>query len=593
MSDFYKDLACQRQFFEQMQGEYQTAAKAYESVVTLKLAEIHVDLRFGSSRLQEIFLPALNHLRVAEPAEDSVARHTLCLWDGASGGTKIPRPSFDNRHFTDRGDIWGFDNSAYQFAFLYGELSVNMYSRQERCGYYWVDDPRSLPYWCAAAPLRTLLHWCMAEDGRQLLHAAAIGTKDGALLLTGRGGIGKSSTALAGLQHGMLFCGDDYVVVGLEPEPTVYPLYGSAKVHRDQLAHCERLLPCLRNPAGAADEKAVFQLTPVFSAAMPSSMPIKGVAVPRVQDSESSFLNTDITPNEVRNAAGLTTVEQLAYAGNATYAFIDRLCQAVPGYALQLGRDRKLLVDALVSWLQAPPKRSRSVQTPSLGPQPTAVTVIVPAYNRAHLIDEAIANIVGQGYPDLELIVVDDGSTDGTAARVRTHPSAKLFEQPNSGPAQARNRGIMNARGEYLAFLDSDDLWPEGVLRELVRTMDAHPEVDVVMGWPQLAQWNMRSGTYEYFGNPCEGFGSYITGSVFRREVFDRVGLFDADMNFGEDVDWFARAGERGINVMRIDGVSVVVRRHGGNMTEGKNLVELNVLRSFKKALDRKRLASR
>ncbi|MET4579153.1 glycosyltransferase [Ottowia thiooxydans] len=591
MTDFYEDEEVQRAFFQEMGEGYQQAAAMHQSITRIVLAGICIELRFASEKLKQIFLPALGHLCV-ESAEGCKPAHTLCLWDRSSSAIGAPPPPCDRRHFTDRGDIWGFNNKVFQFAFLYGELSVNMYSRSERLGYYWVDEPEHLPYWCAAAPLRSLLHWCMSEEDRQLLHGAAIGTSEGAILLTGSGGIGKSSTALNGLQEGMHFSGDDYVVLALEPEPTVYPLYASAKVNRDQLSFYERLRPCLTNPEGGENEKAIFELIPTFADQIPASMPVRAILVPKVHDAPQSVIENTISRHEVKHAASLTTVEQLPYAGNDTYQFIDRLCASVPSFRLKLGSDRKRLIEYLRSWLNE--GRNHIGPAPvDEAAAPTPLTVIIPAFNREHLIDDAISNVLAQQYPDLELIVVDDGSTDATAARARSHPEVKLFQHPNSGPAQSRNRGIVNARGDYIAFLDSDDLWPSDMLRELVNTLDKHPEVDVVMGWPQLARFTHGSETGDFYGNPREGFDAYITGTVFRRQAFERVGLFDADLTFGEDVDWFTRARELQVHILRVDYASVIVRRHTGNMTKGKNLVELNVLRVFKKALDRKRDAAK
>ena len=120
------------------------------------------------------------------------------------------------------------------------------------------------------------------------------------------------------------------------------------------------------------------------------------------------------------------------------------------------------------------------------------------------------------------------------------------------------------------------------------------PQADVAQGWPQLARLDgSGAGEGEFEGNPLEGFPHYITGSVFRRSVFERVGLFDPELRFGEDTDWFNRAREHGARLLRLDCVSVIVRRHGGNMTYGKNLVQLNVLRVAKKVLDRRRAAAR
>lgn len=584
MTDFYDDEDAQADFFTATAARYERAAARFEERVAIALADVCIELRFASEALREIMLPAIRHLRIADDAECGL---TIRLWDQATSGIPAPAPPFDKKRFTDRGDIWGFNSQRFRLAFHYGEFSVNLFDRRSGQGYYWVEDPARLPYWTHAAPLRSQLHWCMELHGRQLLHAAAVGTEAGAVLFTGRGGIGKSSTALTALLHGLDFAGDDYVVAALEPEPRVYPLYCSAKVNRDQLDRYAALRPWLRNPDGGPEEKAIFDLLPGHGARMPPSMPIRAVLVPEINGQPESAVTGDIHTDAIRHAASFTTVEQLPYAGRYTYDFIEALAHRVPGYKLSLGRDPDRLAATLRAHL-ADPRAPRARPGPAVGGEPPLVTVVIPAYNREHMLGEAIANVLEQGYPALDLIVVDDGSTDGTADVARSHPQARLFDQPNSGPAQARNRGIINARGDYIAFLDSDDLWPRGMLALLVQALDDDPETDVVMGWPQLAR-RLGPGEYEYEGNPVEGFPSYITGTVFRREVFSRVGLFDADLRFGEDNDWFERAGECGARIRRLDCASVIIRRHGGNMTHGKNLVQLNVLRVFKKALDRRR----
>jgi GT2 family glycosyltransferase len=98
-----------------------------------------------------------------------------------------------------------------------------------------------------------------------------------------------------------------------------------------------------------------------------------------------------------------------------------------------------------------------------------------------------------------------------------------------------------------------------------------------------------ETGRYEYVGNPHESFPFYIGAALFRRRAFEKVGLFDTEFRFAEDTDWFNRAIEAGIGLERLPQVTLLVRRHGSNLTHGKSLVELNTLRVFKKALDRKR----
>ncbi|MBE0641001.1 MAG: glycosyltransferase, partial [Bacteroidales bacterium] len=141
----------------------------------------------------------------------------------------------------------------------------------------------------------------------------------------------------------------------------------------------------------------------------------------------------------------------------------------------------------------------------------------------------------------------------------------------------------------YIAFLDVDDLWPEDNPHYLVREIRKDPLCLVVHGYAQLLQQDPETGAYDYAGNPGESFPGYIGAGLYRREAFQRVGLFDTMMRFGEDADWFKRASEMEIPLRKLEEVTLYVRRHGGNMTQGKDLVELNALKVFKKSLDRRR----
>jgi glycosyltransferase involved in cell wall biosynthesis len=218
------------------------------------------------------------------------------------------------------------------------------------------------------------------------------------------------------------------------------------------------------------------------------------------------------------------------------------------------------------------------------------VTVIIPTWNAARFLPEAIENILSQNYPALEIIIVDDGSTDDTAAVVKSLPcDVRYFRQENSGPAAARNRGIRDSSGDLIAFLDSDDLWSEDHLQLLVRALMDQPELDVVHGHAQILTYVPDSGSYVYTGNPEEAFPYYIGAGLYRKRVFEKVGVFDRTLRFGEDTDWYTRAQEKGARTERLDLVTLLVRRHGENMTEDRREIELSMLRVFKKALDRKR----
>jgi len=123
------------------------------------------------------------------------------------------------------------------------------------------------------------------------------------------------------------------------------------------------------------------------------------------------------------------------------------------------------------------------------------ISAIVPVYNGAGFLKDAVDAILGQRYPRIEIIVVDDGSTDNIDEVVASLPvEVRYFKQRNGGAAAARNRGIKEAAGDLIAFLDVDDIWPENNLISLVDTLDGHPEIAVVHGHGQLMEQKTGDG---------------------------------------------------------------------------------------------------
>lgn len=156
-----------------------------------------------------------------------------------------------------------------------------------------------------------------------------------------------------------------------------------------------------------------------------------------------------------------------------------------------------------------------------------SVSVVIPTYNLGHTIHRAIDSLSG---PIKEVIVIDDGSTDGTAVS-----NVRYIWQSNQGVSAARNRGIREATGEYVAFLDADDIWTVGSLEE---RMNYIHEADAVIGTTRV----MGREVY------CTHFGA----TLMRADIFDRVGVFDTTLTFGEDTDFFLRMKETGCTLRQI-----------------------------------------
>ncbi len=220
------------------------------------------------------------------------------------------------------------------------------------------------------------------------------------------------------------------------------------------------------------------------------------------------------------------------------------------------------------------------------------VSAIIPVYNGARFLAPALDSIVAQDYRPLEVILVDDGSTDGTADIARRYDVRYVY-QPNQGSAAARNAGIAAAQGELLAFLDADDLWTPDKLRVQVAYLLERPDVGYVLTHMHVflepgMPWPAALNRAYYEQDPtCYGTGTLLA----RREVFDRVGRFDGSFSPSEDSDWFLRARDAGIAMGVVPEILLHRRLHDENVTNDTQAVTLGLLLAFRASLQRRRQA--
>lgn len=205
----------------------------------------------------------------------------------------------------------------------------------------------------------------------------------------------------------------------------------------------------------------------------------------------------------------------------------------------------------------------------------TLTSVVIPTFNRVCYLRDALDSITAQSCGDYEIIVVDDGSTDGTAEMVSAHPAGvRLIRQQNSGPAAARNSGIMNARGEFIAFLDSDDLWHREKLARQLAFFRANPAIGLVATAYEttggqgeardevfLSERDLRTDRRRLAKN------IFATSSVMvKRSCFDSAGLFNEQLRFAEDWDMWLRILDR-YDYGYLPEVLLRYRYHGANTT--------------------------
>lgn len=202
--------------------------------------------------------------------------------------------------------------------------------------------------------------------------------------------------------------------------------------------------------------------------------------------------------------------------------------------------------------------------TPNLLTNYPKVSVIVPVYNGDRFLGEALQSIVLQKYHPLEIWVVDDGSTDQSAAIASTFPGVNVLIKEHSGLAATLNHGTAHATGELLAFLDADDRWlPQKVERQ-VHVLQQQPEVDMVFS--HLRQFTVRhdaTGSVVIFSPAQPGY--FKSTLMIRRTAFLRVGGFDETPEKHDFLDWYSRSQTIGIGMTMLPDILVERRIHETN----------------------------
>ncbi len=217
------------------------------------------------------------------------------------------------------------------------------------------------------------------------------------------------------------------------------------------------------------------------------------------------------------------------------------------------------------------------------------VSVIIPTYNTANYIGQAIESVFKQTHSPIEIIVIDDGSVDNTESVVKNFGGKiRYVYQDNHGPSHARNRGIEIASGDYLAFIDADDVWlPENLSCHLDQ-FKAFKNLDISVGFTCELEFDKPGDVDIQKAEKNSILHLSLCTSLIRKSVFDDVGLFDEDLIMGEDTDWFLRARENQKKIAISRELVSLYRKHADNCTNNKKKANFYFFKVFKKAKDRR-----
>jgi glycosyltransferase involved in cell wall biosynthesis len=219
--------------------------------------------------------------------------------------------------------------------------------------------------------------------------------------------------------------------------------------------------------------------------------------------------------------------------------------------------------------------------------RPETTSVIIPVHNGERFVLEAVHSVLGQLDADDEVLVVDDGSTDGTQEALHQCDSRlRILPGRGTGPSAARNLGLLRAGGELIAFLDHDDRWPAGRHAALREILGGQPDVDAAAGRIHVA---VEPGGSLGIGGTFHGkHGPSLPWScLFRRSLIDRAGFFDEGLRYGEYTDYYVRLLEAGMRIGYSDAYSLIYRRHAGNATNTSPLHGAIALQLVRRKMDR------
>ncbi|MGE3074355.1 MAG: glycosyltransferase family 2 protein [Dehalococcoidia bacterium] len=195
------------------------------------------------------------------------------------------------------------------------------------------------------------------------------------------------------------------------------------------------------------------------------------------------------------------------------------------------------------------------------------VSVIMPVHNGAHFLRESIPSVLAQDYQPIEIIVADDGSTDDSADVAESYPEVECLRLPKGGVSRARNLAVERSSGEWLAFLDADDIWLPGKLSAQVALASEQCEADLIL-CHQVCRF--EGEVPAWFRGKTDG--SEVTAYepsawLLRRATFEHVGPFDEARDLGEDTEWLSRAWDLGYTHVMSPQSLVIRRIHSSNAT--------------------------
>ncbi len=319
-----------------------------------------IRIRFAGDALVSSMTSALAHVMnsVASYTDGEFDGLTLSVFDSESTGIPLSEFPFSSQTSSETTERWYGNQGGCHVYFQQGVNALQVLNLHNKQAIYWVPSVEQIPYYVVAAPFLATFHWWFGSKGGVLIHGGAVGDREGGVMLTGKGGSGKSTSVLSCLDSQLKYAGDDYCLLATHPEPHVYSLYNSAKLEPSNRDRFPQLNGSLWKSDQISGEKTLFLLHPRFAEKFISDFPLKAILLPRVMGQKDTTVEPVHSAEAVR-ALAPTSVIQLPGARHVSFGRMTEIVKRVPSFRLKSGLDLKQIprtIEALLTRIRNSPQ---------------------------------------------------------------------------------------------------------------------------------------------------------------------------------------------------------------------------------------------
>ena len=304
------------------------------SASAYSLGGFHIRIQFGSELLREQISPAIDHLCDERDSETALTVFLHDHFSAPAAGSLVSSRNYS----TDETETWLMDDSDVTLILQQQGRLVSLLDWGRNAAHWLISDATSIPYLERAEPLRAILSYWLARRERYLIHGAAVGNSNGGVLIIGHGGAGKSTTALACLDAGLEYVGDDHCLLSREGTPSVHSICGTAKLAVSDLNRFPSLVSAAETNGRPVDEKMVLFLARLPGSRLSRSFPLRAILLLRIADSRRSRLHRVGEAEGFKALAPSCALHFPATRSQALRCF-SSVSRKLPTYILELGSE--------------------------------------------------------------------------------------------------------------------------------------------------------------------------------------------------------------------------------------------------------------